>query len=103
MSFSLNASTGPGNDLEHFAVHVSGSITNHSDREITHMRVWCRAEAIQGSETESGWIALRLKPGETKAFAGQVTDRFSGVAKSGHGIRVPPERHFCRITNFAEK
>jgi len=60
MSLSLNTSTGPGKDLEHFAITVSGSLTNHSDREITHMRVWCRAEAIQGSEAESGWIRFPL-------------------------------------------
>jgi hypothetical protein len=102
-SFSLNTSTSPGYDLEHFSIIVSGSITNHSDREITHMRVWCRAEAVQGSETESRWIAISLKSGETKAFAGQIADQFSGIAGPGHILRGPPKRHFCRLTKLAEK
>jgi hypothetical protein len=103
MSYSLSTTIGEGHHVENFAANASGSITNNSDREITAMKVWCRAEAMQGSETESGWIPVSLRPGETKSFSGQVSDRFDGITQSGRSLRVPPVRHFCRIAELKEK
>ncbi|QRM31088.1 hypothetical protein [Microvirga sp. VF16] len=87
---------------ERFAINASGSISNHSDRLITGIKVWCRAEALHGSDTGSGTIPVAVKPGETQSFSGEVANRFYGIAQSGKVLRVAPERHFCRVERLIE-
>lgn len=87
---------------ERFAINASGTITNHSDRLITGIEVWCRAEALYGSDTDSGTIPVAVRPGETKPFSCEIADRFYGIAEKGKMLRVAPKRHFCRVERLVE-
>jgi hypothetical protein len=87
---------------ERFAISASGAITNQSDRIITGIKIWCRAEALYGSETDSGIISVTIKPGETRSFSGEIADRFYGIAQRGTILRVGPKRHFCRVERLIE-
>jgi hypothetical protein len=103
MAINMNTRVEPASTQEYFAIIASGQITNNSDREISGMSVWCRAEAIHGSDTESGSIELDLKPGETKSFSGVVSDKLWSVTQPGKSLRVSPRQHFCRVVRVFEK
>jgi hypothetical protein len=87
---------------ERFVINASGTITNRSDRTIAGIRIWCRAEALYGSDTDSGTIPVTVRPGETRPFSGEVADRFYGVSQRGAGLRVAPKRRFCRVERLIE-
>ena len=87
---------------ERFAINASGVISNKSDRIIAGIKVWCRAEALHGSDTASGIIPVTIRPGETHSFSGEVADRFYGVSQRGKVLRVAPKRRFCRVERLIE-
>jgi hypothetical protein len=101
MTISLTTEVGQAGP-ERFAINARGVITNHSDRTITGITVWCRAEALYGSDTDSGTIPVTVRPGETRSFSGEVADRFHGIAERGTVLRVAPKRHFCRVAGVVE-
>ncbi|MFC4173602.1 hypothetical protein ACFOYU_16315 [Microvirga sp. GCM10011540] len=87
---------------ERFAINASGMITNRSDRTIAGIRIWCRAEALYGSDTDSGTIPVTVNRAETRSFSGVVANRFYGITRIGTVLRVAPERHFCRVERLIE-
>jgi hypothetical protein len=100
-AIKMTTEVGPAGP-ERFAINANGVITNHSDRTITGITVWCRAEALYGSDSDSGTIPVTIKPGETRSFVGEVADRFYGIAGTRTTLRVAPKRHFCRIAGVVE-
>lgn len=90
---------GRGQGSEQFALSVTGTITNNSDRVIESVRMWCRVEKLSlgDSEIVGNWINLVVRPGETRPFAGPVSSYLRGVIKAGYSGLQAPKRHFCRL------
>jgi hypothetical protein len=96
---AFNTAIRPGEGTDQFALDVTGSITNHSDRPIESIRIWCRVEKmiLGDSEVVGNWIDVNVRPGEGENFTGRISGHLTGVTRAGHRTMQPPGQRFCRV------
>jgi hypothetical protein len=82
-----------------FTLLAQGSLTNHSDRVIEGITIWCRVPKLGfgDNETARRTISVLVRPGETGKFVGEVSAAITGVAEIGQLALQAPDQHFCRI------
>lgn len=82
-----------------FTLLAQGSLTNHSDRLIESITIWCRVPKLGfgDSETTSNRFELVVRPGETESFSGEIASDLTGIPRTGHLALQAPDEHFCRL------
>jgi hypothetical protein len=82
-----------------YTLLASGTVTNHSDRSLSGLRIDCRVRRLMFGDFETVYrrIPIKVEAGAIGSFSETLADDLTGVTKTKYHALQAPDEHFCRM------